>query len=287
MLKNFVLLFLTSMLFASCEEVIELDLEEGESQMVVDAFISNEAKIQRVILTRSAAYFNNSLPVGVSGASVSLSGSDGSEYIFTENTKGSYEYDAGNLAAIDSIGTKYTLKINYNGKEYRSSSYLNPVPPIDSIVFYQEKNPFTGELGYFAEFFAKDIAGRSDYYRINSFKNDTAIEAVGRFNLAKDASFIGDAADGFVFILPIRRSINFFDKPFEIGDTSKVELYSLNHEAWTFLSRVNTEASNGGLFSIPPANIKSNILDAAGQVQNEVLGVFSMMAVEKEAAVNR
>lgn len=274
------------LLFTSCEEAIDLNLEEGESQLVVDAFISNEAKIQVVKLSKSAAYFNNDLPEGVSGANVILSGSDGSTYTFVEQQKGSYEYDA-SLAPINNIGTSYTLKINYDNKDYLSTSVLHPVPNIDTIVFYEELNPFSGEIGVFAEFYAKDIAGRTDYYWIKSYKNQLSTNDPGDFNLAKDASFVGDAADGFVFILPIRRSINIFDEPFEVGDTSRVVLNALNKDASDYLLRINTESNNGGLFSVPPSNIKSNILNAAGLEQKEVLGIFSMMSVEKASAVYR
>jgi hypothetical protein len=62
-------------------------------------------------------------------------------------------------------------------------------------------------------------------------------------------------------------------------------LLSINEEVFEFLEQVTIQANNGGLFSTPPANIKSNIKDVTGNRQDEVLGVFSMSAVSKNQII--
>ncbi|MDA9072230.1 DUF4249 domain-containing protein, partial [bacterium] len=69
--------------------------------------------------------------------------------------------------------------------------------------------------------------------------------------------------------------------PFVVGDVSSVELQSINYEVFEFLSQVAATSGNDGLFAVPPSNIRSNIRDAAGSAQDEVLGVFSLSAISK------
>ena len=277
-IKNILFLFVAIIFLSACEEVVDLKLPEGRSQIVVDAFVSDENEVQTIKLTWSAGYFDNSPPKGVKDAEVKITGSDGSSYIFIEKEDGNYEYDASTLPAIDSIGTLYTFHFKHEGKEFISKSYLNPVPEIDKIGFYTELNHLTMESNTFAEFFATDIAGRTDYYWIKSFLNGESLTDQGEFNIVRDASSIGSNTDGLMFDLFVRRSINNYEMPIENGDEVRVELNSISESAWNFLNRVNTEASNGGLFSVPPSNIESNITGIAGEQQDEVLGVFTMMS---------
>ena len=60
------------MLFSSCEDVVEIDIEEGQSQLVVDAWITDELKEQKISLMLSQPYFDNSQFKPALGAEVKL-----------------------------------------------------------------------------------------------------------------------------------------------------------------------------------------------------------------------
>ena len=45
--------------FYACEDTIDVDLNTGESQLVVDAFLSSDSTLQTIRLTKSADYFLN------------------------------------------------------------------------------------------------------------------------------------------------------------------------------------------------------------------------------------
>ena len=51
-MKKILLLILSAMLFASCEDVIDVDLEDGTPQLTVDAILTNMDEPQRVRLPR-------------------------------------------------------------------------------------------------------------------------------------------------------------------------------------------------------------------------------------------
>lgn len=271
----------------SCEDKIDLDLKEGRTQIVLDAFISNDNSIQTLRVSNTAAYFLNASTPGISDAIVSIEGPNGKTYSFSHTTNGNYTYDPATNGPIDSIGFKYKLKLKADDKEFMATSTLNPVPEIDSMTFDLEEEEPGAEAGYYTQFWARDFAGTDDFYWIKSFKNGKPVDTLSyaQYNLSRNAAFGGLGGDGFIFILPIRAAITNEDEPFEIGDTNIVELYSLNQDVWNYLIQVSNQANNGGLFATPTANIRTNITDIAGQVQDEAVGVFSIMAVNRDSVI--
>ncbi len=283
----YILLIASIFTIYSCEDKIDLDLDTGRTQLVIDAFVSSDSTLQTIRVTQTASYFLNSPTPGVSNAAVSIEGPNNTIYNFSHNSNGNYTYDPSTNGRIDSIGYEYKLKITANNKDYMSVSTLNPSPVIDSITYNFEEEEPGAEEGYYAQFWSRDFAGRRDWYWIKAFKNKDPIDTASyaQYNLSQDAAFSGDAADGFIFIVPIRAGITNEDEPFIIGDSVSVELISINEVVWNYLIQVSTQANNGGLFATPTANIRTNITDIAGQVQNDVLGVFSMSSISRNSII--
>lgn len=283
----YTLLFGSIFTIYSCEDKIDLDLDTGRTQLVIDAFVSSDSTIQTIRVTQTAPYFSNAPTPGVSDAIVSIEGPNNATYNFIHTGNGNYTYDPASNGIIDSVGYEYKLKITANNNDYMSISTLNPSPVIDSITYSFEEEEPGAEEGYYAQFWARDYAGRRDWYWIKAFKNGNPIDTVSyaQYNLSQDAAFSGDAADGFIFIVPIRAGITNEEEPFIIGDSVSVELISINEVVWNYLIQVSTQANNGGLFATPTANIRTNITDIAGQVQNDVLGVFSMSSISRNSII--
>jgi hypothetical protein len=288
MMKKINILFaiILAISISSCEDKIDLDLETGKSQLVIDAFVNSDSALQTIRISKSAAYFTNVQTPGVSNASVKIEGPDGIIYDFIHQSAGNYIYDPSLQGKIDSIGFNYRLLVDYEGQSYLGQSILNPVPTIDSMSFEYDDDPGLEE-GLYAQFWATDFEGRKDFYWIKGYKNGRDVDTTNyaQYNLSQDAAFSGEGADGFVFILPIRFGINNSEEPFEPGDISSVELFSINEDVWNYLIQVSTQANNGGLFATPTANIKSNITDIAGNIQNDALGVFSMSAISRNSII--
>lgn len=287
--KKYRLLFLSlSILFlAACEDEIDVDLDEGETQLVLDAFITNDSSLQTLRLSETAPYFLNQPTKGVSGAQIKIIGPNQLEYNFSDMGNGIYSYNPNIIGAIDSVGFNYQLQLIYDSEVFIANSRLNPVPPIDSMTYDFEESDLGSEEGYYTQFWARDIIGRSDFYWIRAYKNGEPVRAddPSSLILSEDAAFSGNGADGFIFILPLRAAITNNDEPFALGDTSQVELLSLNEDVFEYLDQVTIQANNGGLFSTPPANIRSNVRDAAGNLQEKVLGVFSLSAISQESII--
>ncbi len=283
MMKYLSIISILSLFLFSCEDKIDLDLENGRSQLVIDAFVTNDAGTQTIHLRKSAPYFLNGPTPIATGAKVEIIGPNGVIFPFLEMPNGEYQYQTSSLGALDSIGFNYQLNVSYEGLEVKALSTLNPVPPIDSMTYDFEEEEPGSEEGYYTQFYARDFLGRNDFYWIKAFKNGLPIDTLNpsSFILSQNAAFGGDGADGFVFILPIRAAITNEEEPFILGDVSSVELFSINENVYNYLVQVATQANNDGLFAIPTANIRSTITDLAGNSQSEVLGVFSMASVER------
>lgn len=272
----------------ACEDVIDVDLDQGDVLLVADAFITNESATQTIKLSKTSPYFQSQTVPALTGAQVTVSGSDGTVYPFVESSPGNYTWTPSFGDAMDSIGVTYTLEIDYNGERFISNSVLNPVPSVDTITFEFEPAGFgQDEDGYIAEFQARDIAGRDDYYWIKAFKNNRRVGSPGSFATSENGAFGGTDADGKAFIVPVRIFFINGDTLYQQGESVRVEIWSINEEIAEFFSAVEAQTNNGGLFAVPAANVYGNILDSNGKPQKRMLGAFSISALSKRTEIVR
>lgn len=214
------------------------------------------------------------------------------------------------------IGESYLLSVDISGTNYEAVTYIGAVPSIDSITWrFDEGNAFV-DPSYFANFWSRDLEGVGNTYWIKSWKNGVLLNKPGEINIAFDAAFSVDGnADGFFFIQPIRENINPYDfddddvlqNPFHLPDTVQggvttllehrgyevtfpndtvlvdsiyVELNSISNDAFYFLQQVQIQTDRSGgfgeLFSVPLANIQSNVFSS--DPNEKVVGFFNISA---------
>ncbi len=276
------ILFSIALIFPSCEKVIDVELDEGTSQIAVDAFITDLPGQQTIKLTNSAPYFKNSPSTAILGAQVKvINENTGEVFPFTDvQNNGNYIWSPAS-SPLARLNNAYSLIIIYNGDTIRSHSVLNPVPPIDSLT-YEYKKGITNKLtGYFASFWGVDIPNRRDYYWIKTFKNDTLINDPVYMNFALDAAFEGWNADGVEFFEFIRKAITPFDKPYKVNDSVHVQLLSINEETYHFLFETQFQLTNSGLFAQPPANLPTNISNTNKSSAIKPVGWFVISAISQ------
>ena len=282
-MKKVFLVSIISISFIACEQVIDLEVKEGVSQLVVDAWLTDEQKEQSIKLTLSQPYFDEAEPKPALGAKVIVYNEDSTAYVFTDvDNDGIYTYTPKTNGYLKQ-NERTALYIKYENEEYYSLSELKRVPKIDSIAYEVFSFPITPpnggpKDGYLAQFYAKDIVGDGDTYMLRSYKNDTLRFTPNDITLAYDAGFsAGSKTDGLMFILPIRQSINqtlFLDK-----DKLKVELFSIPIEAYYYLFQLKQESSNGGIFATPLNNIPTNIKNFNIDSPKKALGAFFVSKV--------
>jgi hypothetical protein len=287
-MKNIFLGLLAILALSACEEVISLEVQNGEEQLVVDGWLTTEPTEQLVRLTLSQPYFDNSKAKGVKGAQVIIFEADSTAHTFIDRGNGEYYLPKEQISFLKT-GRQYALYVNYKGEEFASFSKINRVPSIDSISYEFFSFPFisgdsTESKGYFAEFYAKDPKGEGDTYWIRTTKNGKFINMPTQISIAYDAGFSpGSKSDGLLFIQPIRQSIN--DNFYQHKDSIHVELWSITPEAFYYLLQVRQESGNGGIFATPPANIPTNIFNLNEKSPQKAIGFFGLSAVSSFSTV--
>ncbi|WP_338764314.1 DUF4249 domain-containing protein [Bernardetia sp. ABR2-2B] len=256
--KAFILLFLL-IAFSSCEQVIDLPLKGADSPaLIVEAELIDVKGYSFVRLGESLDFYDPSEEPKVSNAIVSMTDQDGNKMDFLES-----EEEAGYYLPQDPdykgvVGNTYDLSIEYDGREFTSQSKIFPTTNIDSVqIRFTPESRFQDE-GYYLYFYAKEPQETRDYYFWRNYQNDTLIyDNAGDLLYATDDA-VGENIDGLQ--LPYA---------YELGDTVRLEQYSITKEAYDFYDDlVDVSFNDGGLFSPPPVNPRTNIIG------ENVLGLF-------------
>jgi hypothetical protein len=141
-MKKVIILFF-GLLFLNCEDPINIELNDSNQILVVDAFINwikeGQTSEQEVILSLTSPYFQENYK-SASGANVFIEDGEGEIYSFSE------EGQSGRYLTLDtipySLDKVFTLNIEYNGQYYSGKESLISVSDINRVE--QEEVDFFG-----------------------------------------------------------------------------------------------------------------------------------------------
>lgn len=285
--KTIIYLFFSLPLLWACEDVIKVDLNRSQEILTVDAMINQEPEKQTIHLSVTAPYFQNEVTPPALGATVTITNLTANRtFSFVDKGNGNYEYNPADKTPIGKVGDEYQLSVRYVGGAYTSRFTSNRTTQVDSIVYeFEEKNANNpdSKAGYFAEFYGVDVKGKADFYWIKSFKNGVYNSNPRDVNYAADGSrnstpgLVG--SDGLPFIPPIRNRVTDQLNPFQVGDSVRVEIWSINEDTFEFLRQIEAQMNNGGLFARIPENVRTNISSQTGA--NKVLGWFCVSDISR------
>lgn len=283
----FFILLIVGTILSSCEDVVTLNMPTSDHYMVIEATLTNLPGPQKIILSRSQDYFDNTDAPKITGAIVSISDNEGREYLFKESKAdmGTYVWTpALPTDVFGKVGKTFKLTVKSANEIFTASETMKRVPPIDSILYqYDEANVRQSangkpKNGYDAQFYSRDPIGVGDCFRVKAYKNRKQFNGTQNLVFFYDAAFQkGAMADGLMFILPIRRSIS--PELYQAKDTVKVELYSISEDQFNFYSQARLELNNAGLFSRPAANIPTNFINTNPNSSLQGAGWFGVSAV--------
>lgn len=290
-MKNYIILLASIVLF-SCEDKIDLSdkLKNTESQLVVDAFLNNLPETQTVVLSGTQPFYDNSSQKLISGATVTLTDvNTGTIFPFAEMEMGKF-VSSTNGDLMLKVGHEYALNIKYKDENFVAYSKMNRVVSVDSL-FFVESETFSGtkKAGkYSAEFLATDSLGAGDRYWVRFYRNGVRNIQPEIINISYDGSLgpSTQSEDSLVFIQPLRTAINESgeDKEYVANETLMVEIYSINSGVASFLSGLASLSQQGSggafgaLFSQPPYNLPTNIINT-NEKGSKPVGYFCTSAV--------
>lgn len=274
-MKNLFIYISVALLLTSCEEPITLDLDQTPSRIVIEGQVTNVAGRQYVRVTRSADFYQSGVTDRIPNAQVTITDDAGEEIQLVHNPGGSedsvgYYLPAGDYVGV--IGRTYTMTVELDGQTYTGSDIMPPVTAIDSIGwqvnrFRERDEPSDGKIWELL-FYAREPRETEDNYLFKFYRNDSLTYTNETDVYIFNDYGIGERIEGFpspVYYAP--------------GDKGRVEMYSITRDGFLFFNDMFTIMnSDGGMFSPPPANPRSNITGGA-------LGFFQVSAMVSSEVV--
>jgi hypothetical protein len=255
------IVFLISIFFTSCEEVVDVDLETAPPKLVIEAAINwhkgTTGTQQTIKLTTTTGYFENVVPT-VSGATIFIVNSTGQRFNFVEVPK-TGRYVCTNFKPV--IDEQYTLTVISKGITYTASETMKSVAPITRLE-QNDEGGFTGKDIEVRAFY-NDPADVNNYYL---YKYEYSNKVTSNYYVDEDKFFQGN---------------EFFslsdDDELKIGDKISITHYGISKQYYNYMSiLVSIAGSNsGGPFQSPPATVKGNIINTTDK-SNYPLGYFSL-----------
>lgn len=270
---KYLLIALTGLTIVSCTKIIDVELEEGDRRLVIDAWFTNEVKTHTIRLTQTADYFSNEPAPLVSGASVQITGG-GDVWPFVEVSPGIYESEPN---AHAKNFTDYTLTVIYDDEVYTATDRCDTVPVLDQIALWYSENPDPDaniQAWYDILIWTQELQGYGHWYCWRVLKNGEYMKDTLSEIYFDNDEYLGD---GLVFEAFPLEWVNAAEV--QTGDTITLEQHNISEKTYKAFTAILTETEwKGGLFDTPPANIPSNI-------SNNGYGVFLVSSVTSASAV--
>lgn len=238
-------LIAASLLFTSCEKVVELNLDQHEQLVVIDAnLFVGENEYNAIKLSYSSPFYSEAYSY-ISNATVQLTNSSTNEsYPFTYTSNGKYV----NSTFNPEIDDTYELEIVIDGTVYKATSKVWEAPEIENVEQINDAG-FTGD-SFELRFYFQDEATTEDFYltqTIDTEEND--------FSVSNDQFTNGNLTDDLYFA----------DKE-QQGETIFYGLAKIDKAYYNYLSKLfSNAASAGNPFATPTGTLKGNIINTTNE----------------------
>jgi hypothetical protein len=261
-----ILSLIAILVFIGCEEVIQVELENSEPQIVIEATISNNPEDNIVIITKSTDFYEPNQYDRVSGAEVIVTDENGNTYSFSESDPGVYT----NISIDPEVGMEYKISVNTGNDIYSAISVMQEPLVLDSISVEKDNRPFQDEFDYDYHAYFQDIPGREDFARFRLLINGKLQVGIFRYD---DRLTDGNYIDFDRF---------FFEERDEIlpGDEITIEMLTIDKLTFEYFDTLRRVIASGrGPFgSTSPSNPITNW-------NNNALGYFSAYSISSKSVV--
>ncbi|RED19449.1 uncharacterized protein DUF4249 [Flavobacterium cutihirudinis] len=232
------------LLFTSCDEVVNLDLETAETKIVIDAEIlwkkGTDGSQQVIKISKTASYYDPTTPK-VSGAKVRIENSNGDIFTFNETEAG--QYVCTNFVPVANM--EYKLFVDIEGESFTAVEKLITAVPIDKTTQELVPEP-DGNFSVEVKIHFTDPAEEVNYYMAD-FNVD--FYRSPQYTLSDDEFSNGN-----------EKTLSFSDEKLQAGKTVNIVYRGVSKNFFDYMNLI-LEASNSFPISIPPGNIRGNIIN--------------------------
>lgn len=271
--RAILLSLLTALIMVSCEDIVEVDLNDKDIDLfAVEAYLNTKpadnvyVKIEKTLQVDQAE-----TNPAVSNAIVEISDDEAvPNTVILEEKGNTGVYKLPENTTYEAVpGRTYHLTITTTeGTVITASEYLQHVEKLDST---QINLSARGDYEYLAVFInSQETPGEGNYYKWDIYINNELLYKSEYLAFASDELVDGNYIYDFEILTDFED--NEEDKIFHTGDTVRVEQLSISKATYDFYVGLMNQAFSGSPFSVPPANVPSNLISSDGK---RVLGLFS------------
>ena len=265
-----------TLLLSSCEDVVQVDLNEENLDLIaVEAYLNTKSsdnvyvKLEKTLPVDQAAE-----NPAISNAVVEISDdqAEPNTIILAEDgNTGVYRLPE-NTTYEAVTGRTYHLKITTpDGVVISASDYLQQVENLDTMKVNLSAR---GDYEFLAIFISsQETQGLGNYYKWDIYINNKLLYQSEDITFASDELVDGNYIQDFeIFTDFYADEDEEEDRVLYKGDTVYVEQLSISEATYDFYIGMSNQAFSGGPFSVPPANVPGNLSSSDGK---RVLGIFS------------
>jgi hypothetical protein len=254
-MKKLMAILLLIIFFTGCKKIINVDLQEASSQLVIEGLVTNSDPAS-VTINKSVVFSSDNVFPPVTGAVVNIADNSGNVYSLKETAQGNYT----NQSLIGVPGKTYNLTVSVNGAVYTASSTMPKQVNLDTLLF--EQIAFGSKLIWIVkpQYFDPPDAGNHYKFieKINNVRNPTI--------------WVWDdkLTNNGISTRPLIQQ----DSVINIKDTVEVDMQCIDRNIFKYFATLQNLKQN----SATPANPDTNI-------SGGVLGYFSAHTSQKKKAV--
>jgi len=246
----------------SCQKVIDVDLNDANETIVIEANFTGEDSTVNVRVTKTSSFFNSEPSPVVNDAVVTITNQAGVSTTVPFLSNGNYQLSG----YAPEYGTSYVISVASGGTTYSATCSMQAPVSLDPITYEFTEGFFGSGSGYFTLLNFQDPAGITNYHQIVITRNSITFDRIDEIQ-TQDDSF----TDGNYVSRPL-----FFDTLSQIGDTVSYEFRTVDKAIFDY---TNEAASiSGGTTSAAPGNPTSNW-------NNGALGYFNAFGVSRDTVV--
>ncbi len=250
------------LLFSSCQKVVQLDLNNAASQIVIQGEVTDDRGPYQIIINQTVGFYADNTFPGVSGATVIITDDLGDTDSLSEKSPGIYQTHF----LKGKPGITYTLTVLSQNVKYAAVSTMPQPVRFDSLTL-EETSGFGQER-------INAIVNFQDPPNVKNFYQFT--ETVNNKSFPRNNFVLSDRLSDGKYISTTLRTDSSYIFP---GDTVKVNMFSIDENTYTYFLELRQSSGTGAFNSTAsPANPTTNITGGA-------LGYFSAHTVQTRAIV--
>jgi hypothetical protein len=244
-------------IFASCEKVIDIDLNTANPQIIIEGNVTDQAGPHFVKITKTVNFSDENNYPPVTDALVIISDDSGIADTLIEKSPGLYQAET----IIGQQGRTYNLTVSSEGKSYYATSTMPQKVILDTLIISSTSGPGERNI-YSAVAVFTDPPQFGNNYRLKLTVNN---KKNGAYNVFNDNGINGTVTWRNVFSRGAE---------IKLGDSVKIEMICIDESTYNYFYSLSQNSEGGFVGGTTPSNPPNNITG------NKALGYFSAQTTQ-------